>query len=174
MPKVIDGLQTAIMQSARKRLLSTPPDFSLRAVAKDCGIAVGTIYNYFPDKETLIASVFAEDWIGILQETETDIRSAGSMEDGLRAVYAGLERFTQSHRSVWNSVPVSTGAGSYFQKGHGMLLEQIKHLLSVLFERFEKEPSSADLTLTAELLIAASRHPEFHEEEIMRVLRRQL
>ncbi len=174
MPKVIDGLQTAIMKSARKRLFSTPPAFSLRAVAKDCGIAVGTIYNYFPDKETLIASLFTEDWIEVLHETEKRVTAAERIEEGLCAVYSGLARFMQSHQTVWNTFPDAAGAGTYFRKGHGILLEQIEHLVHTLFSRFDKAAEPADVTLTAELLIAAARHPEFQEEEIMRVLLRQL
>ena len=103
MPKVIDGLQSRIMQSARERLFAAPPSFSLRAIAKDCGIAVGTIYNYFPDKETLIASVFADDWNQIIAETEASISASEGIEEGVRAIYSGLARFTQSHRTVWNA-----------------------------------------------------------------------
>ena len=111
MPKVIDGLQSNILQSARKRLFSTPPTFSLRAIAKDCGVAVGTIYNYFPDKDTLIASVFADDWNQIIAETESRIAGAENIEEGVLAIYSGLTRFTQSHRTVWSTFPSSAGVG---------------------------------------------------------------
>ena len=174
MPKVIDGLKSSIIQSARKRLFSAPPSFSLRAVAKDCGIAVGTIYNYFPDKETLIASVFAEDWAVIIAETEADISRSESMEEGIRAVYSGLVRFTQSHETVWKTFGISSGIGTYYRKGHKMLTEQIERLLKTLFSRFGQTADAAMLTLMAELLISASQHAEFSEEEIMRVLIRFL
>ena len=174
MPKIIDGLQSNIIQSARKRLFSASPSFSLRAVAKDCGIAVGTIYNYFPDKETLIASVFAEDWAVIIAETEADISRSESMEEGIRAVYSGLVRFTQSHEAVWKSFSISSGIGAYYRKGHKMLTEQIERLLKTLFSRFGQTADEALFTLLAELLITASQHAEFSEEEIMRVFIRFL
>jgi AcrR family transcriptional regulator len=174
MPKVIDGLQSSIIQSVRKRLFSAPPSFSLRAVAKDCGIAVGTIYNYFPDKETLIASVFAEDWALIIAETEAGISRSESMEDGIRAVYSGLVRFTQSHETVWKTFGISSGIGTYYRKGHKMLTEQIERLLKTLFSRFGHTADEAMFILMAELLISASQHAEFSEEEIMRVLIRFL
>ncbi len=174
MPKVIDGLQSRIMQSARERLFSTPPSFSLRAIAKDCGIAVGTIYNYFPNKETLIASVFADDWNHIIAETEASISASEGIEEGVRAIYSGLARFTQSHRTVWNAFPSFPAAGTYFHKGHRLLAGQIERLLNMLFEQFDRTPDAAGLVLTAELLIAASQHSELSEEEIMRVIRRQI
>ena len=164
MPKVIDGLQSRIMQSARERLFAAPPSFSLRAIAKDCGIAVGTIYNYFPDK----------DWNQIIAETEASISASEGIEEGVRAIYSGLARFTQSHRTVWNAFPSFPAAGAFFHKGHRMLVGQIERLLNILFEQFGKTPDSAGLVLTAELLIAASQHSELSEEDIMRVLRRQI
>ncbi len=174
MPKVIDGLQSRIMQSARDRLFSTPPSLSLRAIAKDCGIAVGTIYNYFPNKETLIASVFADDWNHIIAETEASISASKGIEEGVRAIYSGLVRFTQSHRTVWNAFPSFQGTGTYFHKGHRLLVGQIERLLNMLFEQFDRTPDAAELVLTAEMLIAASQHSELSEEEIMRVIRRQI
>ena len=54
MPKIIKDPEERILQAARKRLLDSDlSSFSLRGVASDCGIAVGTIYNYFKDKENL-------------------------------------------------------------------------------------------------------------------------
>jgi hypothetical protein len=55
-----------------------------------------------------------------------------------------------------------------------MLVGQIERLLNILFEQFGRTPDSAGLVLTAELLIAASQHSELSEEDIMRVLRRQI
>ena len=44
----------------------------------------------------------------------------------------------------------------------------------MLYEQFDRTPDAAGLVLTAELLIAASQHSELSEEEIMRVIRRQI
>lgn len=35
---------------------------SVRGVARDCGISVGALYNYFPDKAALIAAVIERFW----------------------------------------------------------------------------------------------------------------
>ena len=57
MPKIIKNPEDRILQAARNRLLDKDlSSFSLRGVAADCGIAVGTIYNYFKDKESLMAA----------------------------------------------------------------------------------------------------------------------
>lgn len=30
---------------------------SIRSVARECGVAVGTLYNYFPDKASLVSAI---------------------------------------------------------------------------------------------------------------------
>ena len=47
MPKIIEDVENRILCAARQRLLGGDlSSFSARGIAEDCGIAVGTIYNY--------------------------------------------------------------------------------------------------------------------------------
>ena len=79
MPKIIKNPEDRILQAARNRLLDKDlSSFSLRGVAADCGIAVGTIYNYFKDKESLMAAVMIQDWMDALKGTREAIRKCGA------------------------------------------------------------------------------------------------
>ena len=44
---------------------------SIRTIAKECEVAVGTIYNYFPDKAALITEVIMKFWRTIAFSEET-------------------------------------------------------------------------------------------------------
>ena len=84
MPKIIKDPEERILQAARKRLLDSDlSSFSLRGVASDCGIAVGTIYNYFKDKESLMAAVMAQDWAKAREEARMELAEAPSLREGL-------------------------------------------------------------------------------------------
>lgn len=48
---------------------------SMRAVAGECGIAPGTLYNYFSDKEELLISAIASVWQDIFSLTEQEENS---------------------------------------------------------------------------------------------------
>ena len=63
MPKLIANLRENIPAEAR-RLLSERgySGLSLRELADRCGVAVGTLYNYYPSKAALIARLMLEDW----------------------------------------------------------------------------------------------------------------
>ena len=63
MPKRIENLRETILTTARAQLLETGyQDFAMREAAHRCGVAVGTLYNYFPSKDALAAAVMLEDW----------------------------------------------------------------------------------------------------------------
>ena len=54
MPKIIEGAREKIMANAKRRLFEKGyQHLSLREVAKESGIATGTIYNYFVNKDYL-------------------------------------------------------------------------------------------------------------------------
>ena len=51
MPKIIEGAREKILTNAKRRLFEKGYlHLSLREVAKESGIATGTIYNYFANK----------------------------------------------------------------------------------------------------------------------------
>lgn len=49
---------------------------SIRAIAKQCSVSVGTIYNYFPDKAALITEVITKFWrdVAFSENTRTCLR----------------------------------------------------------------------------------------------------
>ncbi len=171
MPKVIEGLEDRILRAARKRLLGEElSSFSLRGVAGDCGIAVGTIYNYFRNKETLMAAVMAQDWTDALKRTREDLEHAESLEEGLLHICRAIRNFCAVYREVWSSYPAGGEFSTRYRKRHEMLLSQIMEMMKSLFARFEVPCSETGSTLYAELIIAGAQHPEIREEEIIEII----
>ena len=88
MPKIIEDVENRILCAARKRLLGGDlSSFSARGIAEDCGIAVGTIYNYYRDKESIMAAVMAQDWQAELTKAGERIDAVPSIEEGVRCLY---------------------------------------------------------------------------------------
>ena len=87
MPKIIADLEENILKEARRVLLESGYDaLTMRAVASGCGIAVGTVYNYFASKELLCARVMLRDWQQALDGMCEDISSAPDALLGLRCI----------------------------------------------------------------------------------------
>ena len=65
MPKIIENIREALLVEAKRQIAERGyQNTTIRSVAKECGVAVGTVYNYFKSKDMLIASFILEDWIG--------------------------------------------------------------------------------------------------------------
>ncbi len=166
MPKLIEGLQDRILLAARKRLLEGDlSSFSLRRIAGDCGIAVGTIYNYYKDKESLLGAVMARDWLKALAKTEEEIRGAQTFNEGVRSILRSIRSFSSNYEWIWQSYTTGAGFGAHYRKRHDLLVSQVCHELELLYDKFGQAESENRVILLAELIIAAGRHPEIPEEE---------
>ncbi|TDO92053.1 TetR family transcriptional regulator [Halanaerobium saccharolyticum] len=63
MPKIIENLDEEIAKTALALFKNNPyQNVSMRKIASEVGIAVGTLYNYYPNKWELYINVFEESW----------------------------------------------------------------------------------------------------------------
>ena len=62
-PKIIENLESRLIQEAKRQIAESGYGATtIRSVAKGCGVGVGTVYNYFPSKEALVATFMLADW----------------------------------------------------------------------------------------------------------------
>lgn len=172
MPKIIEDVENRILRSARQRLLGGDlSSFSARGIAEDCGIAVGTIYNYYRDKESLMAAIMAQDWQAELEKAGEAVAAAPDVEAGVLCLYEAMRRFSSLYESVWTAYPTREGFGSLYRTRHKLLLSQIEGQLTALFVRFGPVPDRGRLALLSELVIAASQHPEVGAADLVSFIR---
>ena len=91
----------AILQEAMEIALREGIDkVSIRKLAQACGIAIGSIYNYFPDKDALIAAVSEQFWEKILDNQELvyigGMGFCAFLEDYYCFLYGRLLRYDRS------------------------------------------------------------------------------
>lgn len=171
MPKIIKNPEDRILQAARQRLLDKDlSSFSLRGIAADCGIAVGTIYNYFKDKESLMAAVMIQDWKDALETTRKELSQTQSLQEGLLDICRGIRNFCLRYQKVWSSYSAGGDFSMRYRKRHELLLSQITEMIKGLYERFDEPCEEHRITLFAELIIAGAQHPEIREEEIIEII----
>lgn len=59
MPKIIEDLNNKIIEAAEEIFLNNDyDDVEMKTIAKEVGIAVGTLYNYFPNKLILFLKTY--------------------------------------------------------------------------------------------------------------------
>jgi len=89
-----------LLEAAARRLRSSP-DLTTRDVARDAGVAHGTLFNYFPTKEALARAVCERELAAAGGSFESQRRPGSSLEEELFAlVMAGLHRLAPFRPAV--------------------------------------------------------------------------
>lgn len=173
MPKIIPELRESLVAAARSRLLSdTAHDLTVRQIAADCGTAVGTVYNYFPSKELLMAAVMLEDWQAAYASLLSGTAGAQSFEEGVRTIDAGLRGFITLYAPAWRHYAggshAADGSGAY----HAMLISQLMALIGPLLARFSPGIFGSEAEVLAEMLLAAAQREPGSLEKLLPVIQK--
>lgn len=167
MPKIILELREKLLLCARKRLTEDEShDFSTRQLAADCGIAAGTVFNYFPTKESLLACIMLEDWQVCLKRMGDAAEHAPTLRAGLTELESLLRAFSKPFLSVWRSYDHRAPLPEY----HRMLIRQLCGPLETLLQKSRIRCGETELVVLAELLLAASQREEGTIEKLIPIM----
>ncbi|MBQ3049360.1 MAG: TetR/AcrR family transcriptional regulator [Oscillospiraceae bacterium] len=124
MPKIIENVREQLLAEAKKQIAERGyANTTIRSVAGECGLAVGTVYNYFKSKEMLIASFMAEDWLECIKDiknTPTDDPTAY-----LHSIYYALRSFEERYSTLFSDADAKKVFSSVFSQRHKQLRDQI-------------------------------------------------
>lgn len=126
MPKIIRDLKSRLIEEAKKQIeLAGYGALTIRSVAKACGVGVGTVYNYFSSKDTLIATYMLEDWNRCMDT----INTVSTYSEGPRAVvlciYDQLLAYTQLHKAIFQDAAAAASFAGSFGQYHALLRSQL-------------------------------------------------
>jgi len=155
MPKLIENAKELILETSEKLLFKVGyKGFKIREVAKCCGIATGTIFNYFDSKEMLIATIMAKDWANFLVEIQKECSLATDIAAGVSAIYNGIDTFCKKYEPIWRGY--SGNLIGQFGKYHVTLRQQIADILSTLLLRFNIKEDMSVVSIFAEAILASA------------------
>ncbi len=128
MPKKIENIREMLLNETRQQIEQAGYSaVTIRSVAGACGLGVGTVYNYFSSKDSMIATFMLEDWKQCLDEMHTLV-SSGENEQ-LQGVYICLQRFLEEHRMLFQDSGAEKSYASAFFQRHASLREQLAGII---------------------------------------------
>ena len=128
MPKIIENLPRRLVEEARKQAEEQGYDaMSIRSVAKRCGVGVGTVYNYYPSKDDLIAAFIQFDWVECMEPTKAVHEN---MQVALRSIYDCLSHFLERNEKIFRDeaarISLSGSGGRYHAMARCALAEAVR------------------------------------------------
>lgn len=130
MPKIIENLPRRLLEEARRQIEESGyGSLTIRTVAKNCGVGVGTVYNYYRSKDELVAAFMLEDWMVCMNAVRACGETAEAAEPVLRAVHEGLAAFIGQHQAVFRDEDAAVAFSGSIGRYHALLRAQLSEPL---------------------------------------------
>ena len=126
MPKIIENLPLRLAEEARKQTLESGYSaLTIRSVAAACGVGTGTVYNYYPSKDTLVATFLLEDWTDRIHAITACAGQSADRTSLLRFVHETLRDFLLQYESVFRDEGAASAFAGSFSRYHALLRGQL-------------------------------------------------
>jgi AcrR family transcriptional regulator len=134
MPKIIENIREQLLTEAKRQINEYGyENTTVRSVARECGIAVGTVYNYFKSKDMLIASFILKDWL------ECTGRIAAYPKEDRRSylafIHLSLNDFKENHKKIFTDKAAAKVFNIAFSERHVQIREQLANLIEPICDR---------------------------------------
>ena len=128
MPKIIENVKEQLLAVAKRQISERGyAGTTIRSVAGECGLAVGTVYNYFKSKDMLIASFMLEDWVALVGGLAA--RPTDDQRELLSAIYDALRCFMDSHSVLFADAAARGAFMNELPTRHKQLRGQLAELV---------------------------------------------
>ena len=102
MSRIIENPKGLILSNAKELLYNEGfKKFSMRNLSRKCGIALGTIYNYYSTKEELIIEMMTDYWEMHFYILEDILDSDDTLYIKLNEIFNKLSIFIKMFKEVW-------------------------------------------------------------------------
>lgn len=132
------------------------PDTTVSEIASIAGVAEGTLYNYFRNKEDILLALFDEKWGDIINEIKNKTKHLDNPNDKLKAIFSGVVRMFKKDRYLAEIFLIDIKQSSIFLNNYTInrVTEFINFIGEVLEEGKRKGIYRKDLdTRVAKMVI---------------------
>lgn len=124
---------------------------SIRALSKKAGVAVGTIYNYFPSRDNFLEELFKKSWIATLDKLQPILQNSESIEKKLETLAFCLESDVEARKGLGKEIYGAVKFSKDMCKSHKDVFEKIIIVIKDIISQSEnnRSKSSSDLILVS-------------------------
>lgn len=167
MPKIIKDIKPKIINAAKELFeVESYENIDMRTIAKNSNIAVGTLYNHFPNKEALFLNILELSWKDTIEKLYNIDLSKESVNEVITLLYDSISRrkglglimmrskqdVSELMTNITNSIRVAIALHTeYYYKGKdtdiSLLNRKLDTIFIVIAEISRKYPDERDLNI---------------------------
>ena len=143
MPKIIENIREKLLAEAKRQVSENGySSMTIRSVATACGVGTGTVYNYFPSKDMLVASFMLEDWMLCMQAIEQGTAGAEDIKAALHCMYEELLKYKDKYTNLFADENAEASYSASSMQRHHLLREQLADPLKTWTRKQDKVDAS--------------------------------
>ena len=143
MPKIIENIREKLLEEAKRQVSEFGYSaMTIRSVASACGVGTGTVYNYFPSKDMLVASFMLEDWMLCIQTIEQGMTEAEDVKAALYCMYQELLTYKEKYINLFADENAEASYSASSMQRHHLLREQLADPLKIWTRKQDKVDAS--------------------------------
>ena len=164
-PKIIDNLRETLLAEAKRQLCEWGYDaLTIRSIAHACRVGLGTVYNYFPSKDVLIAETILVDWTQKVEEMRDALSCGADCKTVLQTIYGGFCDFYKAYLPLFSNDYAYLAYRSAGNHYHSRLCKQIESLLCEYIPALAEKNDPFLTQFIAESMISCGLKPVAFEK----------
>ena len=157
MPKIIENIREKLLEEAKRQVGENGySSMTIRSVATACGVGTGTVYNYFPSKDMLVASFMLEDWMICMQAIEQGMAVAEDAKAALYCMHEELLKYKEKYINLFTDENAEASYMASLSQRHHLLCEQLAEPLKTWTRKQDKVDASFLAEFIAENMLTLS------------------
>ena len=171
MPKILDNPKEKIISAARSELREKGvAAFNIRSVAAKSGVAIGTIYNYASNKDSLMCEVLRDEWVLTVKAIREGVDSINDVASLVSFVFDEFEKyFDVTMKYFIEMVSLNEGKNIFgFRRKDGDCKKEVTDIFRNVLSRFGRNVSQEDCMLAIHILSFGASGKEISKESTVK------
>lgn len=130
MPKIIENLKERLRQEAFRQIEEVGYGaMTIQSVARQCGVGVGTVYNYYPSKDAMLMEYIRRDWEKCFASICTVSYYSRTYDAVIRCIYDQLAGFNTKYASMFREDTAANSLSAVMMRLMGTISGDIAQAL---------------------------------------------